>query len=446
MSVTPTSFAAALNAQRVKPLQWLITATCFLVLVCDGIDLQLLGVVAPLVTQAFEVSRSAFGIAMMAALVGFGLGGWGGGLLGDAIGRRWTLVIAALVFSLATVAAATADNIWLMGFWRMIAGLGFGGAYANAVAMASEWLPDRWRPVTVSTLSVGTPIGGSIAGALGPGIAQAHGWEGTFVAFGVATLFVVVAILLVLRDSPSFLLEHGKRKQALANARLVLDNPVDLVPEEHVGDGSGGRVGVLHRSNLRLNIGIGIAFGTSALVAYGILSWTTTFLTAAGFTLEEGGEAVFITGLSSVVGSVLAGVIMRRFGSKLVMAVLGVAMCAWMLAIGVTITGLDAAPDLASRTEVIWLVGLSGLVFSASMAGMYVLMTHGYPQSCRSEGIGFGLFISRIGAISAAGFGGTLLDLGAGSVWPFFGTLSAASLLVAVAAFVIDRHVPPLRR
>src|SRR5690606_42059475 len=54
--------------------------------------------------------RSAFGWALSAALVGFGLGSWGGGWLGDAVGRRWSLALATVVFSLATVGASTARS------------------------------------------------------------------------------------------------------------------------------------------------------------------------------------------------------------------------------------------------------------------------------------------------------------------------------------------------
>ena len=440
----PVSFTEALNAQKTRPIQWLIVATCFLVLVADGVDLQLLGVVAPVVTEAFGVTRSTFGIAMMAALVGFGLGGWGGGWLGDRIGRRWTLVIAALFFGLGTVAASTSGDVWSMAFWRVIGGLGFGGAYANALAMAGEWLPDRWRPVAVSTLAVGTPIGGTIVGWLGPDLVADHGWEGTFVRIGLATLLVIVPILLILRDSPSFLMALGRREDARRNARLVLDDDVELTAERHETDSlDGPQIGVLHRSNMRLNIGIAIAFAAATLVAYGILSWGTTFLAAKNFTLEEGGEAVALAGLSSMAGSILVGIAMRRFGSKLVMGVLSAMVFVWMLTIGYTLEHLPAQPVEATKTQVIWLVGMSGFAFSAIIAGMYVMMTYGYPQSCRSAGIGFGIFMSRVGAISAAGLGGALLDFGGESTWPFFGTLAAASLLVGVAAFVVDRHVPP---
>lgn len=440
------SFTEALNAQKTKPIQWLIVATCFLVLVADGVDLQLLGVVAPVVTEAFDVTRSAFGIAMMAALVGFGIGGWGGGWLGDVIGRRWTLVIAALFFGFGTVAASTATDVWSMAFWRVIGGLGFGGAYANALAMAGEWLPDRWRPVAVSTLAVGTPIGGTIVGWVGPGLVAEHGWEGTFIRIGLATLVVIIPILLILRDSPSFLMALGRKEQAQKNARIVLDEDIDLVADSHETDtGDGPQIGVLHRTNTRLNIGIAVAFAASTLVAYGILSWGTTFLTAKNFSLEEGGRAVAIAGISSMVGSIIVGIVMRQFGSKIILLGLSLILFVWMLAIGFVLEGMTGTLDAATKTMVIWLVGLSGFAFSAVIAGMYVMMTHGYPQSCRSAGIGFGIFMSRVGAISAAGLGGALLDFGGDSTWPFFGVLAAAALLIAAAAFVVDRHVPPLK-
>ena len=438
-----TPFSEVLNRIPMRPFQLVTIAVCMAVLVCDGLDLQLLGIVAPLVMEGLGVDRGTFGIAMMAALIGFGLGAWAGGWLGDRIGRRYTLAIAALVFSLATIGAGTSGDVWQMAFWRLLGGLGFGAAYSNALAMAGEWVPDRWRPVTVSTLAVGTPIGGTVVGWIGPDIAAVRGWEGTFVVFGLATLVMVVVILVALRDSPSFLMSHGRVDRAQANARLVAAEDVTLAPERHASDSADGvSVGLLHPSNTRLNLGIGIAFAAAALVAYGILSWSTTFLTSAGFTLDEAGNAVSICGITSMVGSVLVGVLMRRFGSRPVMAVLGAVLTVTMVALGMAMEALPAVPDAGDRMLIVVLIGAAGAFFSAAIAGMYVMMTAGYPQSCRSAGIGFGILMSRVGAVGATGLGGVLLELGRTSTVPFFAVLATASLLVLAAAFVVDRHVP----
>jgi AAHS family 4-hydroxybenzoate transporter-like MFS transporter len=163
-----TTFSDALSRAPMRAFQWITVTVCMLVLVSDGIDMQLLGIVAPLVIKDFGVDRSTFGIAMSAALIGFGLGAWFGGWLGDRIGRRYTLALAALIFALATIGASTAGGVWSMALWRVCGGLGFGAAYSNSLAMASEWLPDRQRSVAVSTIAVGTPVGGSVVGRIWP--------------------------------------------------------------------------------------------------------------------------------------------------------------------------------------------------------------------------------------------------------------------------------------
>lgn len=442
------TFTQALNARPVQTYQWVIAAVCMLVLVADGVDLQLLGIVAPLVMKDFGIDRALFGWAMSAALVGFGLGSWGGGVLGDRIGRRWTLAIAAVVFSLATVGAGTADDVWQMAGWRLVGGLGFGGAYSNALALASEWLPDRWRPVVVSTLSVGTPIGGTVVGWVGPQLAAEHGWDGAFIRIGLVTILLVLVILAVLRDSPSFLLARGKTAEAQKQAARVLgpDLP-ELLPEHHDADGTGGpQVGVLHRSNARLNIGIGLAFAAAALVAYGILNWSTTMLTAKGFTLAAAGNAVAVAGITSMIGSILAGVLVRQFGSRVVMASFSAVLVVLLIALGFAVEHLPAVPDASDQLLVTCLIGAAGGFFSASIAGMYVMMALGYPQSCRSAGIGFGIFMSRLGAVAASGLGGALLQAGGDSTVPFFAVLTVAAALVSAAAWVVDRHVPPARK
>jgi len=312
--------------------------------------------------------------------------------------------------------------------------------------MASEWLPDRLRPVVVSTLSVGTPIGGTVVGWLGPDLAAAYGWRGAFVVFGVATLLLVLIILALLRDSPSFLLARGKPEQAARAARRVLSGNVTLVAERHHGDVDGSpSIGVLHRTNLRLNIGVGTAFAAFAGVAYGILNWSTTFLTAAGFTLPQAGFAVSVGGITSMLGSIAAGILTRRFGSRRVMSVMSATLLLLLIGLAFVVQTLPVIPTAEERLVVVVLIGAAAAVFSGGIATMYVIMIFGYPQSCRSAGIGFGIFMSRVGAISASGFGGALLDFGKGSVIPFFAVLAVAAMLVTVAVFIIDRHVPPMR-
>ena len=442
-----TTFSAAMERTPLRAFQIATFAICMLVLTCDGIDQQLLGIIAPKVIAAFGVDKGTFGIAMSASLVGFGIGAWSGGWLGDAVGRRWSLAIAAAVFALATAGASLAAGVWPLAAWRVVGGLGFGSAYANAMAMTGEWLPGRWRSVAVTTLSVGTPAGGTVVGWLAPDLVAAYGWRGAFVAFGLATLLVVLLIVGVLRDSPSFLIARGKPAEAKRTGERFLRREVDLLPETHATDVAGGSpIGVLHRTNLRLNIGVGITFTACALCAYGVLNWSTTFLTAKGFTLAQAGNAVSIGGLTSIISSVAAGLLVHRFGSKAVFATVSATLVAAFIVFAWSVERLPPAPSADDRLLVVVMLGLTAAIFSAGMASIYALMTHGYPQSCRSAGIGFGIFMARVGAIAASALGGWLLDLGHGSTVPYFAVLTVSAALVSACAFIVDRHVPPAPR
>jgi AAHS family 4-hydroxybenzoate transporter-like MFS transporter len=464
------TFSEAMERAPLRAFQVATFAICMLVLTCDGIDQQLLGIIAPKVIADFGASKSTFGIAMSASLVGFGLGAWSGGWLGDAVGRRWSLAIAAALFALATAGASIAkggqltgfsidvfswfsislyapEGVWELAAWRVVGGLGFGSAYSNAMAMTGEWLPGRWRSVAVTTLSVGTPAGGTVVGWLAPDLVAAYGWRGAFVAFGLATFLIVLLIIAGLRDSPSFLLVRGKPAEAKRAADKLLGGDIELAPETHATDVLGGSpIGVLHRSNLRLNVGIGITFAACALCAYGVLNWSTTFLTAKGFTLAQAGNAVSIGGLTSIVASIAAGLLVHRFGSKAVIAAISATLVISFIVLGFSVERLPAVPSADDRLLVVTMIGITAAIFSAGMAAMYALMTYGYPQSCRSAGIGFGIFVARVGAISASGLGGWLLDLGHGSTVPYFAVLTVSAALIMAAPLIVDRHVPPASR
>ena len=444
MSVT---FREVLSSQPIRVFSVVTFVICAIVLVADGMDAQFLGIVAPLVIEEFGVDAGTFGFAMSAALVGFGLGSWSGGWLGDTIGRRWSLAIAATVFSLGTIAASTSADVTQMAFWRLFSGLGFGSAYANGIALLGEWLPDKWRSVGITTISVGTPAGGMVVSAMAPTLLANYSWRGSFVFLGILTFICVILIIAFLRDSPTWLLAKGKVEEAKKAALKITTDAVELVAERHDTDVAGGAsIGVLHRTNLRVNIGVGVAFTSATAVAYGVLLWTTTLLTGKGWELDDAAYAVAFAGLTSIFGSIAAGLIIQHFGSKLTMATFSGSLFVTLIALTIAVESMSGTSADGGSLLVVGLIGLAAALFSASIACMYAIMTHAYPPSCRSAGIGFGIFMGRFGPILSSGFGGTLLDMGDGSSVPFFAVLCVGSLLISAAAFVIDRPIPPARK
>jgi AAHS family 4-hydroxybenzoate transporter-like MFS transporter len=426
------SFSAALDRSPVRPFQLTVIVFGLLLLVFDGIDLQSLPLVTPLILAEWGIDRSAFGPALAASLFGMGFGSILGGMLGDRIGRLRALFIACLIFGSSTIAAALTNDVWTISTVRALGGLGFGAAYPNALALVSDWVPERWRANTVSFVSIGIPIGISVSAAMMPYLLPAYGWRGAFVAFGAGSVLLGGLAIVLLREPPPFLLARGKTDAARRNAARVIDPAIELLPEGSPAE-SGEAVGVFDRRNRLLNVGMVISFSASTTLVYGLLNWTTVLLTAAGFTLPQAQHAGVWQGILSIVGGLSAGATTRAFGSRTVTIAGAALILASIVALGWMAASLGGTPSAGERMVIILLEGLAVGLVSMMITVFYVVMAHGYPSSCRSGGIGFVITSGRLFSIAMVYYGGALLNLG--FPW-YFGVLGAIALLVFAAAFI----------
>lgn len=438
------TFNAAIAQAPLRPFQVMVLVFGLALLVVDGIDLQSLPLVTPLILEEWGLDRAEFGWALTASLIGMGFGSIGGGMLGDRIGRLRTLFFACLIFGLSTIAAAFTDTVWEMFAVRALGGLGFGAAYPNALALVSDWVSDRHRPHAVSFLSIGIPVGISISAAVMPLLLPEYGWRGAFVIFGIGSIVLGVLVVALLREPPAFLLAKGKREAAQRNAAKVIDPAIELIPETPAAAEETGEtnIGVFHRSNLMLNLGMVISFSATTTLVYGLLNWTSVLLTSAGFTLEQALWASFWQGNLSIVGGLSAGLITRIFGSKRVIVAGAALILATIVALGWMIEGIDGVPTANERAIIIGLEGLAVGLVSTMITVFYVVMAHGYPHSCRSGGIGMVITSGRVFSIALVAYGGTLINFG---YMAYFAVLCGIALLVFAAAFIVDRQVEPAR-
>jgi AAHS family 4-hydroxybenzoate transporter-like MFS transporter len=440
----PVTFSAAIARAPLRPFQVTVALFALLLLVVDGIDLQSLPLLTPPILEEWGIDRAAFGPALAASLFGMGFGSILGGMIGDRIGRLRTLFIACLIFGLATIGAAFTDGVWEMSAVRALGGLGFGAAYPNALALVSDWVPDRWRANVVSLVSIGIPVGISVSAAVMPYLLPAYGWRGAFIVFGAGSILLGVLAIALLREPPPFLLAKGKVEAARRSAAKVIDPAVELLPEngEPSRPGAAEAIGIFDPSNRLLNIGMVISFSATTTLVYGLLNWTTVLLTSAGFTLAQAQQAGVWQGILSIVGGLSAGLTTRTFGSRAVIIVGAALILANIVALGWAVGNITGVPTPAERTTIVLLEGLAVGLVSMMITVFYVVMAHGYPTSCRSGGIGFVITSGRLFSIAMVYYGGSLLNLG--FEW-YFGVLAAISMLVFAAAFIIDRQIRPAR-
>jgi MFS family permease len=148
-------------------------------------------------------------------LVGWGLSFiWGP--LADRFGRTRVLAGTIFTFAIFTGLAATSQNVWELGIYRFIAGVGIGGEWALAGTYVAEAWPEDRRKMGAGYLQTGYYAGFFLAAALNYTIGVHFGWRAMFLTGAVP---VVCAIMILLRVKET-------EKWQKAEARPVRTKPL----------------------------------------------------------------------------------------------------------------------------------------------------------------------------------------------------------------------------
>ena len=182
-----------------------------LTIVFDGVDNQLLGIAVPAMMRDWAVPRGAFRAVLASGMIGMMIGGALAGLIGDRMGRRFALIGSVLIFGILTAAVALVESLWALGALRFLAGLGLGGAMPNAAALASEYVPRRYRPFAITLTIVCVPLGGTLAALVAGYVMPIFGWRSLFALGGMLPLVVAAVLMRFLPESPRYLARHPER-------------------------------------------------------------------------------------------------------------------------------------------------------------------------------------------------------------------------------------------
>lgn len=406
-----------------------VVGSALIILLLDGMDAQMLGLLAPVILSDWMISKSALGPALAAALVGMALGSLYGGMIGDRIGRRGVLIGSTLVFGVSTALTSLSEGVWDMALLRLVAGIGFGAATPNAIALANDWVSLRQQSRVTAILSIGPPIGGMFGAMLIGLLLAKFDWRECFLLCGILTL--ITGLILAIG------LPKGTKSGGTPDGIAPTTAPEGSAEISNAGAEPPARAKLLMRSNWRMNAGSWFAFFFISAVTYTNFNWAPTYLVSGGLTLSQALRALVGYNAAAIVMSLLVPIGLARFGSRrLLAAQLGIAT-AMIIAIGVIlVTRHESAPTLATIAMTV----LGGSVGSA-MAAVYVLAAKGYPSELRATGLGAALAASRVGAITAVVASGYLLDLRADAS-VLHVALVGALLLAFLGTRIIDRHIP----
>src|SRR5581483_787665 len=108
-------------------------------------DVVNIGFALPRVAATFHVSDYAAATAVTSGLVGYIVGAFLDSTISDLWGRKISLTISVVLFTVASIAAAFSFDLpWLVS-WRFVAGMGIGAEIASVTTYVSELAPAALR-------------------------------------------------------------------------------------------------------------------------------------------------------------------------------------------------------------------------------------------------------------------------------------------------------------
>ena len=395
---------SALENQRIGGLQIRVAALCALVQVCDGYDVNSIGVSVPSLTHAWHLPGPAFTVAFLWSSIGILVGALSSGPIGDRVGRKPLLIASLAIFGAASLLTAFAGSLGALSVLRFFTGLGIGGGFAGAASLTGDYAPHRRRALMIMVSFTGAPIGGFLCGQLAGVLLPVFGWPSIFVLGGIVPLLIVVALAVWLPESPRFL--AAKANPSAREAALL--QRLAITP----GQGAGERLDVADGNPVKMLFGPGYALQTmlmwiiffcSLMNLFLFIYWMPEVLHLTGMTPPEAARATSFRELGAILAVVYLGVLIDRFGPERALASHYAAGIVF-----IALIALVAMPYLA----LVVVIFLSGMTIIGSQTGANAACGKLYPARMRTSGLGWALGIGRLGGIAAPILGGSLLARG----------------------------------
>jgi putative MFS transporter len=190
---------------------WLVGAGMFF----DGYDLYVAsGVLAATIQTKFSTLPQNLQFISL-TFVGMTIGALITGFVGDWLGRRFTYQINLLIFGLASLAAAFAQDMDQLIACRFVQGLGLGAEIVVGYSTLTEFVPPRSRGRWLSFMAFVVVAGFPVTALLSYLIIPTFGWRPMFVIAGVGSL-IVWYLRKNLPESPRWLESKGRTVEAEA--------------------------------------------------------------------------------------------------------------------------------------------------------------------------------------------------------------------------------------
>ena len=372
-----------------------------------GYDTGIISAALLFIGKSFLISVVGKQVVTGAIVAGALVGCMGAGPLSDRIGRRPTVMVAAIVFMVASVASTFAGSVSSLTAARLVLGLAVGAASQIIPVYIAELAPAARRGAmvvmfqlaVVGGILVSTIVGWLLGGARFADelLGQGGDWRLMFL-LGVAPAVILLLGMIALPESPRYLALKGKVEEAraiLAGLRPTaqeVDDEIAAINGAVQGE-SRWRTLLSPRMRPALIAGAGIAMFSQITGTNAVIYYAPTIATNAGLGQNAALLTSLVVGVTIVLTTVFGTWAVDRWGRRTLMlrflpgAVIGLALIGIAFAHGaptgnmrwLAVAGLLSYEvfNVGSISVAIWLVGAEVFPLSVRGKGMsLVALSH----------------------------------------------------------------------
>lgn len=266
-------------------------------------------------------------IVVASALWGTVIGAMFGGIPNDKIGRRSTLILIGILYTISAVGSAMVSDPWTFVFFRFLGGLGVGASTIAAPAFVSEIAPADKRGQLVALYQLNIVFGILVAFV-------SNYLIGTFITFdswrwmiGVEAIPALIYTLLVTKvpESPRWLIvkrgniEKARKVFALICSPEEVERQISLVQDQSNNEPQKKEWLFAKKYKVPLMLAFSISFFNQFSGINALLYYATRIFEAAGLEGQAGLLSSVGLGVANLIFTIMGVALIDRLGRKQLM-------------------------------------------------------------------------------------------------------------------------------
>lgn len=250
----------------------------------------------PILREDFQTTEAAIQLTLAGTMIGFALGQLIVGPLSDKVGRRIPLLIVTGLHVVASVLAAFAPSLELLGAARVLMGMGAAAGGVVAMAIVRDLFGGKRLVVVLSRLALITGVAPVIAPLVGSALLEIMPWRGLFIVLAAyGALMLVCALFLIFETLPPARRQDRGATTVMQRYRSVFSD--------------------------RVFVGVLVIGGMSFSGLFSYLSASSfLFQGTYGFNAQMYGVLFAVNSVGLVIGNQIAARLAARFGPQWVLA------------------------------------------------------------------------------------------------------------------------------